>query len=137
MKTKLGVSAGIVVAIAYLAGFFSGLLALIVITGYVFICEQNDWLRVNVMKALLIALFFSFLTSVIGLIPDCVNFLDDMFNLWDAYVSASFLSKLVSFLRTTINLVEKVLTLALALLALKQKTIKIGFIDKITDKLAA
>ena len=36
MKTKLGISAGALAAIAYLTGFFSGYLVLVLIVGYVF-----------------------------------------------------------------------------------------------------
>ena len=135
MKTKLGIAAGALAAIAYLTGFFGGYVALIVITGYVFIAEENDWLKVNVLKALVITLFFSVLSALIGFVPNIISLINSLFNIWGSNFSIAVVSNIVSFINSCLNIIEKVLILLLALFAANLKTIKIGFIDKMIEKI--
>ena len=139
MKTKLGITAGAVAAVAYLAGFFSGYLALIVIVGYVFIMQENDWLKLNSLKALVLMLAFSVLTALVGFIPNIISLINSLLNIWDGSLYNNkvipAINDCVTFINNCINLVEKVLMLLLALYATKLKTVKIGFIDNILEKI--
>ncbi|MBO4505375.1 MAG: hypothetical protein J5712_01410 [Lachnospiraceae bacterium] len=140
MKTKFGITAGALAAIAYLCGFFSGYLVLALIVGYVFIVEENDWLKINVLKALVIMLCFSVLSALIGFIPNLLDLVASLFRIWGkgATISGnsvvSGISSAVSFIQSILNICEKVLMLVLALFAAKLKTVKIAFIDNIIEK---
>ena len=43
MKTKLGVSVGILGAATYFLGLFSGYTVLALVVGYILLCEQDSW----------------------------------------------------------------------------------------------
>lgn len=139
MKTKLGITAGALAAITYLTGFFSGYLALIVIVGYVFIMQENDWLKLNTLKALVLTLAFSVLTALVGFIPNILTLINSLFAIWDGSIYGNkvlpAINDIVSFINNCINLIEKVLMLLLALYATKLKTVKIGFIDNMLEKI--
>ncbi|MBR5968002.1 MAG: hypothetical protein IK001_05330 [Lachnospiraceae bacterium] len=140
MKTKFGITAGALAAIAYLCGFFSGYLVLALIVGYVFIVEENDWLKINVLKALVIMLCFSVLSALIGFIPNLLDLVASLFRIWgkgstiSGNTVVSGISSAVSFIQSILNICEKVLMLVLALFAAKLKTVKIAFIDNIIEK---
>ncbi|MCR5330386.1 MAG: hypothetical protein K6E62_04260 [Lachnospiraceae bacterium] len=141
MKTKLGITAGALAAIAYLAGYFSGYIVLFLIVGYVFIIEENDWLKMSTLKALCITLCFDLVIAVLGFIPDILNTINSMFNIWKSSITGNdvvpAIQQIISFLNRVLSLAEKVLMLLLAYYATKLKTINIGFIDKIVDKITA
>lgn len=140
MKTKFGITAGALAAIAYLCGFFSGYVVLALIVGYVFIVEENDWLKINVLKALVITLCFSVLSALIGFIPNIFDLIASLFRIWGKGTTisgnevVSGINAAVSFIQNILNICEKVLMLVLALFAAKLKTVKIGFIDGIIEK---
>ena len=50
-KTKLGISVGLLGAAIYFTSLFSGYLVPVILTGYVLLFEENDWLRKNAVKA--------------------------------------------------------------------------------------
>ena len=54
MKTKLGISAGLIVAGIYLSFVLNLPLAAVIIAGYVLIAESNEWLRRNALKAIIL-----------------------------------------------------------------------------------
>ena len=73
MKTRIGLSATAVACIAFLLAFYGGYVALILLTGYVLLCEANDWLRSTVVKALVLSLAFSVCYTLLGLIPNLLD----------------------------------------------------------------
>lgn len=134
MKTKLGISVAMMAAGTYLLGFFSGYLALMLIVGYVLLCETDEWLKKTVVKALVISLTFAVASAVIGLIPNGINIVDDLFNIFGGSFSIAFLTRIVNFINTIIAVLEKLLMLGLAFMAFDNKTIKLPFIDEFVEK---
>ena len=51
-KAKLGISVGLLGAAIYFTSLFSGYLVPVILTGYVLLFEENDWLRKNAVKAM-------------------------------------------------------------------------------------
>ena len=51
MKTKLGISVGILAAATYLAALI-GITPLLLVAGYILIVEENDFLKKTAVKAL-------------------------------------------------------------------------------------
>lgn len=134
MKTKLGISVGLMAAATYLLGLFSGYLALVLIAGYVLLCETDEWLKKSVVKALVIGLAFSVISAVIGFIPNAISLVDDIFNIFGGHFSIGFISAIVSFINTVLAVFEKLLMLGLAAVALNNKTIKLPFVDDVIEK---
>ncbi len=133
MKTKLGVSVGLMGAAAYLLGLFSGYTVQVLLVGYVLLCEENEWLRKTVVKALLVCLAFSGLDLVIGFIPDTFSLINQVCVLFDGSFRVEILSQLISLILSILNIAEKVLLLLLGLKALRQGTIQLGKLDQFAN----
>ena len=134
MKTKLGVSVGLLGAAAYFLGLFSGNVVLALLVGYVLLFEENEWLRRTVVKAMAIGIFFSVLTTVIGFIPDIIGIINNAAMVFGKTVSISVVSKIITFILSVISFVRVVLMLILGFKALNQGTIRLGVVDKTIDK---
>ena len=141
MKSKLGIHIGFLACICFLVAQFGGLIPLLLLAGYILLCEDNYFLRMSALKALLIVLIASVLTTLIGLIPDVlfnlINWFtrifgaDTTFNNLKAIVK---IDQIFSFLTWIVTTCKMLLLLALAFLACKIKTIPIPFVDKLYDK---
>ena len=91
-KTKLGVSVGIFGAFLYVAALFGGYIAITLLAGYVLLMESNEWLKKTAVKAVATLACFSFLSLLVGLIPDAVDVITGVFNVFFTlivYVSVS------------------------------------------------
>lgn len=133
MKTKLGVSVGILAAATYFLGFFSGYTVLTLLVGYILLFEQDSFLRKSAVKAMAISIIFSVVYALVGFIPNLMEILNDLIGIFGGYFYPSFISNAISFLQNMINLLEKVVMLILGVMAIGQKTINIAPIDKLVD----
>lgn len=133
-KTRLGVTVGALGAITYFAGFFSGYMVAILLAGYVLLFEENAWLRRSVVKAIVLLAFFSVTIGLINLIPDAINFIDDIANVFKGNFSIAVVSHVVTVIVTALSIIEKLLFLGLGIKALNQGTIVIPFIDSKVSK---
>ncbi len=136
MKTKIGISAGALAALTFLLALWVGYVPVILVVGYVFIAEKNEWLKTTVAKALVLALCFSILRFFLGAIPNVLDCLNSMIRIFSAESTINYgkFSEIISFIRNVVSIVEDVVFLLLALFALKMNTIKIGFVDKFVAK---
>ncbi len=133
MKTKLGVSVGLLAAAMYFACLFSSYIPMLLIAGYVLLFEENQWLKKTVVKAFAFSIVFSILSTIVGFIPSLLNIGNDFFNIFRKTNKYMSTPEIISIINSIIALVEDVFFLLLGFLALKQQTIKIGFIDKFVD----
>ena len=134
MKTKLGISVAMMAAATYLLGLFSGYLALVLIAGYVLLCETDEWLKKSVVKAIVISLVFSVVSAVIGFIPNAISMVDDLVGIFGGHFSIGFITSFVSLINTALMVLEKLLFLGLAFMATSNKTIKLPVVDELIDK---
>lgn len=134
MKTKLGISVAMLAAAAYLVAYFNGNLALLLIVGYVLLCESDEWLKKSVVKALVISLVFSLISAVIGFIPNAISIVDDLVSIFGGSFGIPFISRIIAFINTLLSVFEKLLMLCLALMAFNNKTITLPFIDDFIEK---
>ena len=138
MKTRLGISVGMLGAALYFAGLFGGFVALTILAGYTLLVEENEWVKKTAVKAFLLLVAFSLLKTLIGLIPDAIGVFDKFVYIFSTEFSlASSLSvviKIVSFLTAGLDFIEVVLFLILGLKALNQSTVKIGAVDGTVTK---
>jgi uncharacterized membrane protein len=139
-KTKLGVSAAVLGAAIYFTGLFSGYMVMILLAGYVLLLEDNVWLRKTAVKAVVLLIAFSAVSTVLGLIPSLISLINSYLNIYGGFfisvVSSitSVVSNIISFLQNAISLIKTVLFLILGWKAMNQGTIKVPAIDKLVEK---
>ncbi len=133
-KTKLGISVSIAAALTYFMGLFGGYLVLLVLAGYILWKEENLWLKQTVVKAVTICVTFSVVIALIGLVPDAINLLDDVFSVFGKGFSFSILSRMITLINSVLKLAEKLLLLALGFFALKGKSLRIDALDNFVNK---
>jgi uncharacterized membrane protein len=134
MKTKVGISVGLVAAAAYFTGLFSGYIPLLLSLGYVLIAEQNRWLKVSVIKALIICLAFSSLRLIIGFIPDIFGLIASGAGIFEKAFTYYKLSSVMAFINNIISLTESVILFILGVMALNQKSFSLGIIDSLIKR---
>lgn len=138
MKTRLGISVGMLGAALYFAGLFGGFVVLTILAGYTLLVEENEWVKKTAVKAFLLLVAFSLLKTLVGLIPDAIGVFDKFVYIFSTEFSlASSLSvviKIVSFLTAGLDFIKVVLFLVLGLKALNQSTVKIGAVDGTVTK---
>lgn len=133
--TKIGVPAKLLAAFAYLAAFFSGYVAFLLIGGYILIREQNDWLRFHAVKAGVLMVCFSIANALISLIPSLFTWIDDLLGIFGGSFRLAFIYNGQSWLATTLAVLEKLLFLVLAFMAFKGSDLKLGPVDKLVNTL--
>ncbi len=124
-KTKLGLSTSMLAALAFLACYFGGFTPMILVVGYILVAEKDEWLRKNAVTAVVVTIAFSFLSSVIYLLPNLINLIDTGLGIFNVNFSIYFITWAVNFVTTVLDLVEKVFFLLMTVLALAHKTFDI------------
>ncbi len=133
-KTKLGISVGFLGAMVFLIALGGGMTPLLLLAGYVFLKEENAWLKKNVVKAIAVLLVYYLAYYALGLIPDVLGVLFDTLGLFGANVSLSFINNLVYILRDIVALLRTVFLLLSGLVAFNMGSIKVPFIDNMIEK---
>lgn len=133
-KTRLGISVGLMGFITYLACYFGGYVAAILLFGYVLLVENNQWLRKTAVKAMILTISFSLLTALIGFIPDIINFIGSIVSIFNGSLYLSVVSKIVTVLTSAIGLVKAVLYIILGIKALNQGSVTVPIVDDLTNK---
>ena len=132
-KTKIGLKTGIVAALAYLLFLFGGYPAGLLFVGYVVLCEKDAWLRKTTVTALLVALCFSALSLLVGLLPDVLNLLYSLLRIFSVHIYLDVVDSIFSFFGNIISLLRTVVFVLLAVLALQKKTVEIKALDKLFE----
>lgn len=133
-KTRLGISVGLLGAAAYFAALFGGFLVTLVLVGYVLMFEENEWLRRSVVKAFALLIVFSICTTIVNLIPNGINFINNLFAAFGGRFSVAFLSYIAAAIVNVLNMIENVVFIVLGLKALNQSTIVIPIVDQLLNK---
>lgn len=133
-KTKLGISVGLLGAAIYFMGLFSGYLVVVLLAGYVLLCEDNEWLKKSAVKAVSVMALFSFLITVVNLVPNAISVIDYIVSMFGGNFYVAFLSNLVSAVVAVLNIIEKLVLLGLGVKALNQGTIAVPVVDNLINK---
>lgn len=133
-KTKLGISVGLLGALLYFSGLFSGYVITIIIAGYVLLVEENAWIRKTSVKAVALMVAFSVISAVVGLIPNAIGLINDVCNIFGGYFSIAIISDIVALIQSVIVIAEKLVFLALGIKAFSQGTIRIPMVDDLVNK---
>lgn len=136
MKTKLGISTGVLAALVYFAALFGGFgIGLIVLAGYVLLFEQDEWLKRMAVKAVVFTVTLTVLSYVIGIIPDVIEVINsvlDIFNVNAIYLE--WLSDIINFILTVISFVRTIVFLLLGIKAVSKSTVYIPIVDGMVNK---
>lgn len=134
-KTKLGISQGMLGAVVYFTAALLGYISLFVVGGYILLVEKTEWLKKCVVKAVMLMLLYSLLSTVIGLIPQIFSYgsgEDALLGGYYLYMAGAY--QIVAVVLVVLNLVRIGLFIVLGLKALNEKTIALPILDKLIDK---
>ncbi|MCL2058698.1 MAG: hypothetical protein FWH01_06515 [Oscillospiraceae bacterium] len=134
MKTKLGISIGLLGAAVYFVALFDGFLALTLIAGYILLFEESEWLKKAAVKAFAILVGVALLRALIALVPDLFNLINNFIGIFGQSFTVRPVTSFISFVDTALVIGRKLLMLMLGLQALTQNSIAVGPIDKLVDK---
>ena len=119
---------------SFLIQFLSNFLGseqLLVVGGYILFVEKTEWLKKCVIKAVVLMLLYSLITTVIGVIPQFLSFGSgeaDLFGSYYLYLTGTY--QIVAVILVVLNLMRIGLFLALGGKALQEKTITIPIVDR-------
>lgn len=134
MKTKLGISAGLLGAAIYFAALLGGYTPVILLAGYVLLFEDNEWLKKSAVKAVALMISIGFMINVIGLIPDLLSWISSLVSVFKGSFNYGIVSSIISAITKAIDIVRTCLFLILGVKALNQGSIAVPFVDKIINK---
>ena len=106
-KTKLGISVGTLCAAIYFTGIFGGYFTAVFLAGYVLLVENNEWLRKNAVKAIVLMIIFSIVTAIINLIPDAISCVEHIMSAMGLVFSENCLSNLIAAITSVIDRSEE------------------------------
>ena len=133
-KTKLGISIGLMGAIMWLVCYFGGIVPSLLLAGYILMAENNEWLKKLSVKAVVLMFVFSLLPSILYLLPNMISCIDGLVGIFGGSFYLSFVSNLVSFIITILDLIEKLVFILFAALSFMQITFPVPVIDAFVDK---
>lgn len=134
MKTKLGISVGLLGAALYFSVLFGGYIPVILLAGYVLLFEGNEWLRRAAVKAVVLSMSIAFLITLINLIPDLLGWIASLVNVFKVEFNYNIISSIVSVITRAIDIIRTCLFLLLGVKALNQGTVAVPFVDKFINK---
>ncbi len=143
MKTQFGVGVGLMAALMYLLVLFGGWTGMVVVfvAGWLLYKESDEFLRVSVIKAFLLAVGFSIIGMLLGFVfNDLIGVIDDIMRIFGADKVLSYtdfgqkLEEIYQFISGLIDILRRVLFLMLAFLALAKKTLAVPVIDRLIAK---
>ncbi len=135
MKTKLGISAGLVAAATVLISYFAGYVALLLILGYILICEENAWLKKTAVKVLLLNVAFSLIYALVNVLPDAVGALQSLLNVFSVEDFSTYaFNNFFYFITDAVSLVEKIVFIVIGITVIAEKDIKLPVVDTFVDK---
>lgn len=129
-KTKLGLSAQVVSALAFLLFLFGGYVPGLLLVGFILICETNVDLKKTAVTALLLMIAFSAISTAINLLPNIYNAVVYLFRIFDEYPDADFIVDIFRFLDSTLSLIKTFTFVVMAVRSVLEKPLKLAFLDK-------
>lgn len=118
VKSKLGVSCGILAALLSFSGAFGWNVVFTLIAGYIFLFENDQWLKSYTAKVTKIFVVYNIVTLAISLIRTCLSVLIDMDIFSNKLVNGMYnMSNGLSVINSIVNIVFAVILLVNAIKA--------------------
>jgi uncharacterized membrane protein len=136
MKTKLGISTGLLAALTYFAALFGGFsFVLVVLAGYILLFEGDEWLKRMAVKAVVFTVVMNVLYWILSIIPSLFGLINDVIALFDGkYFSIEWISEIVDILHSVISFVENIVLILLGIKAVSKSTLYIPVVDGMVNK---
>lgn len=134
-KTKLGITISGLAAAIYLTCLFGGYIPGIILTGYVLMVEENEWLRRNAVKAIVLMMIFSVFIYGINLIPNVINCFEDMARAFGVSVEERLITGIFAAVVDVVDILRTIVFLILGLKSLKMRTIIVPSAENIINKI--
>lgn len=136
MKTKLGISVGLLASITYFTALFSGFgIALILLVGYILLAEGDEWLKRMAIKAVIFTVVMNVLYWIVSIIPGIFGIINDFIALFDGnYFYPEWISDIVDILHSVLSFVENVVLIILGIKAIAKSTIYVPVVDGMVNK---
>lgn len=134
-KTKLGISIEMLGAILYVSVALFGYFGLLLAGGYILLVEKQEWLKKCVIRAVVLMLGFSLLSTAIGIIPKIMYFgmeTDTFFDGFYLYLSGTY--QIVGMVLVVLNFIRMGMFLWLGVKAWKKQNVNIPIVDKFIEK---
>lgn len=134
-KTKLGISIEMLGAILYVSVALFGYFGLLLAGGYILLVEKQEWLKKCVIRAVVLMLAFSLLSTVIGMIPKILYFgmeTDTFLDGFYLYLSGTY--QIVAMVLVVLNFIRMGIFLWLGVKAWKKQSGNIWIVDKFIEK---
>lgn len=132
-KTKLGITTALLSATLFLSGMM-GMTTLVLIAGYIFIAEEDLWLKKNAARALFIVIMFAGLSFTLDLIPSVMGVVTSMMASVGVFFEIPVVPSLLRDLGRILDIAKIVILLLCAYNAYTCKDPAIGFIDSVVEK---
>lgn len=133
-KTKFGISVGMLGAAIYFMGLYGGYLITGLLAAYVLLFETNEWLKKTAVKAVVLMVCFSIMSTVIYLLPDVIDIISNIAGLFGGAFFINIISRLSIIASGVLAIAEMVLFIGLGLKALTQGSITVPVVDKVINK---
>ena len=96
--------------------------------------EEDAWLKKSAVKALATMLCFSFLLSLLGLVPDAFKWVGTALSVINVNDGTRAITAFWSLITQAIDIFKTCIFLALAFKALNQSTITVPVVDELLNK---
>lgn len=133
-RTKLGVTAPLLAAACYFITFFGDYIPALVLAGYVLLFEQDLFLKRSAVKALTFKISVTLLLTLIGFLPDLLNWINGWVLLGDSSIDLYKFNQVINCITSTIRIIRDVFFVIMGINAFKGKEIKIPFVDPLLAK---
>jgi len=134
MKTRLGISAAMLMVLTYIFGLFGGYIALAILCGYILLCETEEEVRKAAVKTLVLVIAFDVVGAVIGLIPNGFTLISNFLYIFNLSLPFYIITKIFTFISSALAILEKIVFLVLAFMAWTGKNWKIPGLDDLLEK---
>ena len=134
-KTKFGISTALLAAIVYLACYYGGIVATLVAVGAVLILETNTEMKKHALRAAILLFAFAVFSSLIYLLPNFITCISNLLSLLTINFDLYIVTRIASAITGVFDLLERIVFLGLAALALFNVNIKIPGVDGLIEKL--
>jgi len=131
-KSKIGISVVLFGAALYFIGLI-GIIPLVLMAGYVLLCEESIWLKKVAIKAVGIVIIFGVLSTLVGLLGETHSFLFNLVMLFRVNANLDWLHRIVSIFHIIVSVIQTIILLAFGFFALIQGE-KFNLFDNVIGK---
>ena len=133
-RTKLGIPAGLLAAGIYFTGLFGGYLVAVLLTAYVLLVEDDEWLRRSSVKAVILMAVLSLTTTVLGFFPDVLEVISSLLSVFHVIFTYHTFSTIINVFIQVIDILKYVLFIILGIKALGARSVAIPVVDRLIYK---